>query len=81
MQTKNLLLALLFALPSLIWAQAVSHEIPFHKENSSGLLYVDVTINGVQKRFIFDTGASTISINADLFRTLQNAGKMLVNSS
>lgn len=63
-------------LPGLIRAQQVAHEIPFHKDRASGLLYVDATLNGVQKRFIFDTGASTISINADLYRTLVNAGKI-----
>lgn len=75
MNRFSIVLILLF-IPGLIFAQANSYEIPFRKQAGSGLLYVDVVVNGVQRAFIFDTGASTISINSGLFRQLKNSGKI-----
>jgi len=47
--------------------------VPFIK-NKSGVLEVDLKINGYSKRFIYDTGASAISFGQSFFDELLNNG-------
>ncbi len=48
-----------------------TYTIPFYK-NTADVMEVDVSINDVKKRFIFDTGASTISFGTDFYLTLRS---------
>ena len=52
-----------------------SYTIPL-KVKAGNLSYLNVTIDGVTGEFIFDTGASSIVINASMFNQLQRRGKV-----
>ena len=53
-------------------------KVPFHTGNG-GLMYVDASVNGVNESFIFDTGASGISINSDIFADMVNKNMITQN--
>jgi aspartyl protease family protein len=53
-------------------AQTIS--IPYYE--NSGVLEVDVKIFDINRRFIFDTGASSISLSAELYDLLRNQGRI-----
>lgn len=53
-------------------AQTIS--IPYYE--NGGILEVDVKIFDVNRRFIFDTGASSISLSAELYNLLRNQGRI-----
>lgn len=71
---KILLYALLILSSVATFAQ--QYTIPLKKETSSGLSYVKVGLNGLNKDFIFDTGASAIVINSAVFNELLKANKV-----
>ena len=48
-------------------------------DHSEGVLKIPVTINGVEMYFIFDTGASLISISQSVADDLYNQGKLTDN--
>jgi hypothetical protein len=70
---KFLRLCLVFFVTVLLTAQASAIEIPLEKEG--GVYSLPVRINGViTLNFILDTGASEVSIPADVFLTLLRTG-------
>lgn len=50
-----------------------TEQIPFEKEQN-GMIYFDATINGIQEKFLFDTGASGVVLNPVFFSRLKNQG-------
>lgn len=65
---RNIVFICLFVLlPSFVKAQSNSMTIPY--EEVGGKMCVEVLVNGVQKRFIFDTGGQT-TISASLSKEL-----------
>jgi hypothetical protein len=55
-----------------VHAQTIA--IPYYQQG--GVLEVDVEIFDVQRRFIFDTGASSICLSSELFNDLQSRGQI-----
>lgn len=48
-----------------------AYRIPFFN-NSSNTIEIDVKVNGLDQRFIFDTGASSISFGSEFYQLLKN---------
>lgn len=57
---------------SLVWSDESVHT-PL-VSNSGGAFSVEMSINGVSDRFLLDTGAAMLTVNADLFKRLARAG-------
>ncbi len=70
----NLISLLIWLLPFQIFAQ--TYTIPLRKDLQTGLNYVKASISGMDKSFIFDTGASSIVINSAVFAELLKAKKI-----
>ena len=47
-----------------------SHSIPLHK-TSAGSFSLAVTLGGVESEFLLDTGASLVTVNADVFKQIR----------
>lgn len=76
-QKKNkisLLAWFIWCLPFQVFAQ--NYTIPLVRDPQTGLNYVKASISGVDKSFIFDTGASSIVINSAVFTELLNTKKV-----
>jgi hypothetical protein len=54
-------------------AQVKIYKVPFESSNAN-VMEVDVVINGLSRRFIFDTGASSISFGNDFLDLMKSNG-------
>jgi clan AA aspartic protease (TIGR02281 family) len=52
-----------------------TENIPF-TQDPSGIIYIDVSINGISEKFIFDTGASGITLNPSLYNKCKANGSI-----
>lgn len=71
MRNFIVIITLILSIPSLFLFSQNNQEIPFEKDKS-GIIFVKVSINGFSEKFIFDTGASGISLNSKFYQTLIN---------
>lgn len=69
--TSIALLILLCA--GMLVAQTKTYTIPFTRD-ATGLIFVNAAINGSNERFIYDTGASGITINYPTYTKLKSQG-------
>ena len=66
-QLLFLLLAILFFVSNVTLGQ---HKISLKEKN--GVLYLPCKINGMQLDYVFDTGASIVTINDSIYRLMQS---------
>lgn len=68
------LIILFLLIPAIGSAQ--DYYLPLQKDVYSGLYHLNATLNDVDGKFIFDTGASGIVVNGDFFNKMVNQGKI-----
>ncbi|MCS6832384.1 MAG: retroviral-like aspartic protease family protein [Flammeovirgaceae bacterium] len=73
---QNIVVILLFSLLYHGQIRAQTYTIPILKNPYSNLKYIEASISGIEDTFIFDTGASGISVNAAFFNRLVRSGKV-----
>lgn len=73
---KYFVFVLMYFLSATVWSDAYTQTISIPYYQKGGVLEVDVEIFDVRRRFIFDTGASSICLSAELFNNLQNRGRI-----
>lgn len=73
MVRKLSILLLLLACPMLLVLGQNTYSIPF-KRGNGGLIYIQLSINGSNEEFIYDTGASGITLNLSTYQKLKSKG-------
>ena len=64
------LIIIFFLIPLL--GNAQDYYLPLQKDPFSGLYHLNASLNGIEGKFIFDTGASGIVVNSNFFSILVN---------
>jgi len=64
-------MVLLLSLTHVIAQTNKEYKIPF-KKNAANVIELDVKINSFSRRFVFDTGASTVSFGNDFYKVLRS---------
>ncbi|MEL6561010.1 MAG: retropepsin-like aspartic protease [Bacteroidota bacterium] len=68
------MIVMLLLLP--MFCSAQDYYLPLQKDPFSGLYHLNVALNDVNGKFIFDTGASGIVVNGVFFNRLMSQGKI-----
>lgn len=74
MNNRFLLTALLLLTCTLLYGQIV-----INMEQDGGVYKVPCSVNGVRMKFVFDTGASTVSLSKSMASFMQDNGALKTN--